>query len=252
MQASAPAPPVPNAIPSIRLISATPSSTVISSSDGGNSTTSSASFARALEDSWDAAAAAKGPNSSLALAPKVVKAQENAVETTGKKRLVPKKSKLGTLSSTPFGSSSSASANTDFSDVVRRIGAPAASSASSLKAKGGFEIYVEPTDDPDIGEILVVRKRPSRVRGGLGGVGWGVEVGADAPPPMPQPMGEKTNLGGAKEGPGKMDEKEGGKERWWTIGRGRKDSKEEKKKGKENFKMSASLIAIFDNDGILK
>ena len=240
MQASAP--PVSNPIPSIRLISATPSSTVISSSDGGNSTKSSASFARALEDSWDAAAAAKGPNSSLALAPKVLKAQESAVETAGKKRLVPKKSKLGIFSSTPF-TSSSASANTDFSDVVRRIGAPAASSASSLKAKGGFEIYVDPTDDPDIGEILVVRKRPSRVRGGLGGVGWGVEVGADAPP-MPQPMGEKTNLGVAKEGSGKADEKEGKeKERWWTIGRGRKDSKDEKekKKGKENYKMSPSL-----------
>lgn len=39
-----------------------------------------------------------------------------------------------------------------------------------------------------------------------------------------------------------MNEKEGKeKERWWTIGRGRKDSKDEKKKGKENFKMSASL-----------
>ena len=249
MQASAP--PAPNPIPSIRLISATPSSTVISSSDGGNSTKSSASFARALEDSWDAAAAAKGPNSSLALAPKVLKAQESAVETAGKKRLVPKKSKLGIFSSTPF-TSSSASANTDFSDVVRRIGAPAASSASSLKAKGGFEIYVDPTDDPDIGEILVVRKRPSRVRGGLGGVGWGVEVGADAPPPLPpplpQPMGEKTNLGGAKEGLGKGDEKEGKeKERWWTIGRGRKDSKDEKekKKGKENYKMSPSLKRMF-------
>jgi hypothetical protein len=74
----------------------------------------------------------------------------------------------------------------------------------------------------------------------LGGVGWGVEVGGDAPPPMPQPMGEKTNLGGAKEG----YEKEGKeKERWWTIGRGRKDSKDEKekKKGKENSKMSPSL-----------
>jgi len=96
MQASAPAPPAPNAIPSIRLISATPSSTVISSSDGGNSTTSSASFARALEDSWDAAAAAaKGPNSSLALAPKVVKAQENAVETTGEKRWYPRNPSWG-------------------------------------------------------------------------------------------------------------------------------------------------------------
>jgi len=44
---------------------------------------------------------------------------------------------------------------------------------------------------------------------------------ADDPPPMPQPMGEKTNLGGAKEGLGKMGEKE--KERWWTIGRDSKD-----------------------------
>jgi hypothetical protein len=120
-----------------------------------------------------------------------------------------------------------------------------------LKAKGGFEIYVDPTVDPDIGEILVVRKRPSRVRGGLGGVGfgWG-EVGADAPlaPPMPtvpQVMGEKTNLGGGRDE--KDKDKEGGKEkeRWWTIGRGRKDSKDkeekERKKGKENSKMSASL-----------
>ena len=92
----------------------------------------------------------------------------------------------------------------------------------------------------------MVRKRPSRVRGGLDGVrfGWGGE-GADVPPPMPQPMGEKTNLVGVKDE--KEKEKEGGKERWWTIGRGRKDSKdkeekkEEKKKGKENYKMSASL-----------
>ena len=48
-------------------------------------------------------------------------------------------------------------------------------------------------------------------------------------------------MGGAKEGSGKVDQKEGkGKERWWTIGR---DSKDEKKKGKgrENFKMSPSL-----------
>ena len=81
----------------------------------------------------------------------------------------------------------------------------------------------------------------------MGGVGWGVEVGADAPPPLPQANGEKTNLGGAKEGLGKGDEKEGKeKERWWTIGRGRKDSKDEKekKKGKENYKMSPSLKQI--------
>jgi len=253
-------------IPSIRLISATPSTTGISSSDGGNSSTStsSAAFARSLEDSWEAAAAASASTTSLALAPKV---QE--IATGGKKRLVPKKSKLGMgiFSSTPFTSSSLSSgsgsikppANADLSDVVRRVGVElpsssnatsASASAASIKAKGGFEIYVDPTVDPDIGEILVVRKRPSRVRGGLGGVGWGMESdGVIEVPPVPskgQPMGEKTNLGG-----GKGDEKEGGKERWWTIGRGRKDSKEEKekekekKKGKENSKMSSSLKRRF-------
>ncbi|KIM47258.1 hypothetical protein M413DRAFT_271782 [Hebeloma cylindrosporum] len=255
---------VPHPIPSIRLISATPSSTVISSSDAGNSTTSSSeAFARALEDSWDAAAAAS--NVSLPLAPKTGKVQADA--TTGKKRLqlVPKKSKLGIFSSTPFTTASSSSlsagsalnkaGNTDFSDVVRRVGVSASSvsasgvsSASAGKGGPGFEIYVDPTVDPDIGEILVVKKRPSRVRGGLGGVGWGVDISAGANAP-PMPMGEKTNvLGGSK---GDEKEKEGGKERWWTIGRGRKDSKEDKekekdkKKGKENtVKMSASLKPV--------
>jgi len=61
----------------------------------------------------------------MMLAPKVLKTQ-NAVEPTGKKRLVPKKSKLQILPSTPFASSSHsfASANTNFSDVVRCISGP--------------------------------------------------------------------------------------------------------------------------------
>jgi hypothetical protein len=111
-----------------------------------------------------------------------------------------------------------------------------------LSGKGAFDIYVDPEMDPDIGEILVIRKRPSKIRGGLGDVGWGVNV--DDVPPVPKLVGldEKTNLNlGVKP---KGDEKEGGKERWWTIGRGRKDSKEKeetKKKGKENVKISSSL-----------
>jgi len=89
------------------------------------------------------------------------------------KSAIPKKSKLGTFSSTPFTSCFhyfiTASANIEFSEIVRCIGALAASSASSLKAKGGFEIYADPTDDPDIREIIfVVRKWPRRVGGG----GW--------------------------------------------------------------------------------
>ena len=59
--------------------------------------------------------------------------------------------------------------------------------------KGGFEIYVDPEMDPDIGEILVVRKRPSKIRGGLGDVGWGADVDV---PPVPKLVGltEKTNV----------------------------------------------------------
>ena len=39
--------------------------------------------------------------------------------------------------------------------------------------RGGYDIYVDQTDDPDIGEILVVRKKKSRA--GLDGVSWGAE-----------------------------------------------------------------------------
>ena len=63
--------------------------------------------------------------------------------------------------------------------MVRRVGAPPFFLVF-LKAKGGFEIYVDLTDDPDIGDILVIRKQPSRVRGELGGNGWGMEVGGGA------------------------------------------------------------------------
>lgn len=118
----------------------------------------------------------------------------------------------------------------DFSDVVRRIGA-----TDSLR-RGGFEIYVDPTDDPDIGgtalfvsklrielkhstiEILMVRKKKSRAA--LDEVGWGSGSNLD----------EKTNAAKEKENLAlkpKLDEKE----KWWSIGRGRKDSKEKKDKG---------------------
>jgi len=62
-----------------------------------------------------------------------------------------------------------------------------------LKAKSGFEIYDDPTDDPDIGEVLVVKKQPSRVRGGLGGVRRLVA-------PLPMPMGVETKLGVRRRG----------------------------------------------------
>jgi len=193
----------PTTIPSIRLISATPSSTGLSSSEATNSP---ATFARALEDSWAATAAAS--NISLPLAPKVE-------PNSAKKKLVPKKSKLGIFSSSPFSSSARerdvkvssssitttgggvASTKDEFSDGVRRVGSDAKSGGGE-GGKGGFEIYVDPEVDPDIGEILVIRKRPSKIRGGLGGVGWGAD--GEVPPVPPKPvvglLSERTNGNG--------------------------------------------------------
>jgi hypothetical protein len=139
-----------------------------------------------------------------------------------RKKLVPRKSKLGILS---IGRDREKDRAKDFSDVVRRVGAPAPASG-----RGGFEIYVDPTDDPDVGEILIVKKKKSRVA--LDGMTWGA-------------LGEATNVPKAtqidashpitKENPALLKVKTDEERKWWSIGRGRKDSKEkEKVKGKEN------------------
>ena len=131
---------------------------------------------------------------------------------TSRKRLVPKKSKLGLL-----GSSSSARAREqDFSDVVRRVGG-----ASVQNGTNGFEIYVDPTNDPDIGEILMVKKKKSRL--GLDGMQWGTLGEVTNVPPVTKPK-EK---GGKKEPLLKLKVDEN--QKWWSIGRGRKDSKEKEK-----------------------
>jgi len=128
----------PTTIPSIHLISATPSSTGLSSSEAPNSP---ATFARALEDPWAATAAAF--HISLPLAPKVE-------ANSAKKKLVPKKSKLGIFSSSPFSSTTTGGAGStkdEFSDVVRRVGADAKSGGGGGGGgggKGGFDIYVDP------------------------------------------------------------------------------------------------------------
>lgn len=136
-----------------------------------------------------------------------------------RKRLVPKKSKLSLLSV----GSKRGDKGKDLSDVARRVGVSSASTGRS------FDIYVDPTDDPDIGEIVVVKKKKSRA--GLDGLRWGAlgdvtntvkEVEADKP--KSKPKEKKRPATSLKV---KTDEKE----KWWTIGRGRKDSKE---KAKEN------------------
>ncbi|PPQ91217.1 hypothetical protein CVT25_001175 [Psilocybe cyanescens] len=241
-------------IPSIRLITATPSASGLSAS----SSEASASFARALEESWDAIASAPplplpvpvhGHSPSL-IAPKTKALGDPSVGAgvggKAQRKLVPKKSKLSILGM-GLGSNrdrKSEERAKDLSDVVRRVGLSesglvndaSCTYAYATGGKGGFEIYVDPSHvDPDIGEIVLVKKKKSRVA--LDGVGWGASAGGA--------MGDVTNVvkvgkegavlkeGQGKEGlgqaKGKTEEKE--KEKWWTtIGRGRKDSKDKKEK----------------------
>jgi hypothetical protein len=71
-------------------------------------------------------------------------------ENSPKKRLVPKKeSNLSLLSA--VGRDKDKDKGKDLSDVLRRVSA----SASAR----GFEIYVDPTYDPEIGEIVMVKKK---------------------------------------------------------------------------------------------
>ncbi|KAK0448447.1 uncharacterized protein EV420DRAFT_843673 [Desarmillaria tabescens] len=186
-------------VPSIRLIAATPSAAGLSSEP-------STSANRSLESSWASVPAADWDSPS-ALAPRLK-------EPTPRKRLVPKKSKLSMLG-VGGGGIKEREKTRDFSDVVRRVGGDTAS------ATRGFEIYVDPTEDPDIGEIVLVKKKKSRAA--LDGMRWGGG-----------PMAEVTNVPSTKM---KKEKEEGGKEKWWAIGRGRKDSRE-KGKGKERSKDS--------------
>ncbi|KAG9307943.1 hypothetical protein JVU11DRAFT_12818 [Chiua virens] len=156
--------------------------------------------------------------SPVPIAPKPVPNGEKS-----RKRLVPKKSKLSLL-----GTSSSAAhgREQDFSDVVRRV-----RGASAKNGDNGFEIYVDPANDPDIGEILMVKKKKSRLA--LDGLRWGT-------------LGEVTNVPCAskpneKKEKGKRDSvlkmKVDENQKWWSIGRGRKDSKEkDKEKDKDRAK----------------
>ncbi|KAF9219060.1 hypothetical protein BS17DRAFT_439592 [Gyrodon lividus] len=157
-------------------------------------------------------------------APVIIAPKSTAGGVPSRKRLVPKKSKLGLL-----GSSSARERNQDFSDVVRRVGGGSANGGS-----GGFEIYVDPANDPDIGEILMVKKKKSRVA--LDGMQWGT-------------LGEVTNIssvtrpkekGGKKEKENLLKVKVDENQKWWSIGRGRKDSKE-KEKDKERAKSPEPL-----------
>ena len=190
-----------SAIPSIRLLTATPSATGISP-EASSSLNNSMSFEGS---SW-------GSFPSTVLAPKP--------ESAPKRRLVPKKSRLGLLN--VVGSKDKENKRPD-----------ATSANQGDISNRSFEIYVDPTLDPELGEILMVKKKKSRAA--LDGMRWG-------------PLGEVTNVPAsgsnsnvkAKETAqlqpsGFLKVKGEEKDKWWSIGRGRKDSKDKSaKEGKEN------------------
>ncbi|KAG1849200.1 hypothetical protein F4604DRAFT_1811164 [Suillus subluteus] len=82
----------------------------------------------------------------------------------------------------------------------------------------GLEIYVDPMLDPEIGEIVVVKKKKSRMA--LDGMRWGPALGEVTNIPHVKEK-EKKEKKKDKENASKVkvDEKSG----WWTIGKGKKD-----------------------------
>jgi hypothetical protein len=130
-----------------------------------------------------------------------------------RRRLVPKKSKLGLFVS---GKRSKTPENNDLSDVVRRVGVNA---GTESVAKSGFEIYVDPSAQSEVGEVLMVKKKKSRAA--LSGLKWGT-------------LAEVTNSAPSREPTQTVRLKSEDKEKWWSIGRGRKDSKDIRIVEKEN------------------
>ncbi|KAH8996246.1 hypothetical protein EDB92DRAFT_1842897 [Lactarius akahatsu] len=177
--------PEPTHIPTIRLISATPSAV---------------GSVHALGDPL----ASQSPSSSppTPLAPK----QDMQAP---RRRLVPKKSRLGLLVS---GKGGKTNGKHDLSDVVRRVGG---SATTASIGKAGFEIYVDPISQPhhDTDEVLMVKKKKSRAS--LSALKWGA-------------LGEVTNSAQTRDTTQTVRLKNEDKEKWWTIGRGRKDSKDKR------------------------
>ncbi|KAI6113748.1 hypothetical protein EDD16DRAFT_1802786, partial [Pisolithus croceorrhizus] len=136
-----------------------------------------------------------------------------------RKRLVPKKSKFGLLGS----SSTKGEREQDFSDLTRRVGV-------SVQNEVGYEIYVDPAEDPDIGDILLVKKKKSRAA--LDGMTWGTLGEVTNIPSITKPKENKEKSGKKEEGllKVKVDENQ----KWWSIGRGRKDSKEKEEPAKSS------------------
>lgn len=150
---------------------------------------------------------------------------------TSRRRLVPKKSKLGILGA------KTKEKGKDLSDVVRRLGVD---TPSSTRQGGGFEIYVD-HDEEEEGSIIVVQKKKSRI--GLDGMRWGALDEVTNVPHIDQEEkeedGERTPTRRSVALPkarksmeillkGRRGESGDENQKWWSIGRGRKEVKEKK------------------------
>lgn len=209
-------------IPTVRLTNVT-SSAVGSPSDAGTSA---------------ACATLDLPYPSSSLAPRPLTTSD-----ASRKRLVPKKSKLGLLGAVKGNKERS---QNDFSDVVRRIG------GTTSAGRDGYEIYVDHAGDPDFEEVVLVKKKKSRR--GLDAVAWGPgeentsnalkpKPSVNAPKPkasenvlksksstniLKPKSKDKENSVRAKPIENLLKPKADENQKWWSIGRGRKDSKEKK------------------------
>lgn len=208
-------------IPTVRLTNLTPSA--VDSRDAGTS---------AIYNTFDL------PSTSSPLAPRPLTTSD-----ASRKRLVPKKSKLGLLGAVKGNKERT---QNDFSDVVRRIG------GTTSAGRDGYEIYVDHTEDPEFEEIVLVKKKKSRL--GLNAVAWGPgeENLANVLKPKPSANAlkpkasenalkpkssanilkpkskDKENSIKAKPVENLLKPKADENQKWWSISRGRKESKEQK------------------------
>ena len=225
----------PHPIPTICLVNATPS---------------------ALGSSYDASTSPVNnafdlPPTSSPLVPRPL-----TTSNASRKRLVPKKSKLGLLGGAKGTKERS---QNDFSDVVRRIG------GTPSAGRDGYEIYVDHTEDPDLEEIVLVKRKKSRL--GLDAVAWGPGEGDTGSALKPKASAnalkpkasekvlkpkssanilkpkskDKENSVRAKPVEHLLKPKVDENQKWWSIGRGRKDSKDQKEPRRSKCKRPFTL-----------
>ncbi|KAI0247397.1 hypothetical protein BJV78DRAFT_1339302 [Lactifluus subvellereus] len=193
--------PQPASVSTIRLVSATPSATGPAPGLGDISV-----------DDPTPSSPFMSVSSPTSLAPK----QDTQAP---KRRLVPKKSRLGLLVTRK---SSKVQEKNDLSDVVRHVGG---CSGPTSVGKSGFEIYVDPAAHSEVKEAHMVKKKKSRAA--LSGLKWGT-------------LGEVTNTVPPKDPVQTVRLKNEDKEKWWSIGRGRKDPKDKRIGEKENTRVNSS------------